>query len=61
MGEIEVEEVIHGDFAEAFGRINSQAVVTPGTSGAFAVDETVHVELLALLGGMTESAEGETE
>lgn len=59
--EIEVEEVIHGDFAEAFGRIDSQAAVIPGTSGAFTVSESIHVELLAMLGGMTESAEGEIE
>ena len=59
--EIEVEEVIHGDFAEAFGRIDSEAVVTPGTSGAFAVSETVHLELMAMISGMTESAEGEIE
>ena len=61
MGEIEVEEVIHGDFAEMFGRIDSEASVVLGTSDSFAVSETVHVELLALLGGMTESAEGEIE
>ena len=61
MGEIEVEEVIHGDLAEMFGRIDSEARVIPGTSGAFAVNETVHLELLSLLGGMTESAEGEIE
>ena len=59
LGEIEVEEVIHGELAEMFGRIDSDAAVIPGTSGAFAVNETVHVELLAMLGGMTESAEGE--
>ena len=59
--EIEVEEVIHGDFAEMFGRIDSEASVVLGTSDSFAVSETVHVELLALLGGMTESAEGEIE
>ena len=59
--EIEVEEVIHGDLAEMIGRIDSEARVIPGTSGAFAVNETVHVELLSLLGGMTENAEGEIE
>ena len=59
--EIEVEEVIHGDLAEMFGRIDSEAVVIPGTSGAFSVNETVHLELMAMISGMTESVEGETE
>ena len=59
--EIEVEEVIHGELAEMIGRIDSEAVVTPGTSGAFAVNETVHLELMAMISGMTESVEGETE
>lgn len=59
--EIEVEEVIHGELAEAFGRIDSQAAVIPGTSEAFAVSETVHLELMAMISGMTESVEGETE
>ena len=59
--EIEVEEVIHGDLAEMFGRIDSESVVTHGTSGAFAVNETVHLELMAMISGMTESVEGETE
>ena len=59
--EIEVEEVIHGDLAEMFGRIDSEAVVIPGTSGAFSVNETVHLELMAMISGMTESVEGEAE
>ena len=61
MGEIEVEEVIHGELAEMIGRIDSEAVAAPGTSGAFAVSETVHFELMAMISGMTESAEGEIE
>ena len=61
MGEIEVEEVIHGELAEMLGRIDSEAVATPGTSGAFAVNETVHLELMAMISGMTENAEGEIE
>ena len=61
MGEIEVEEVIHGELAEIIGRIDSEAVAAPGTSGAFAVSETVHFELMAMISGMTESAEGEIE
>ena len=59
--EIDVEEVIHGELAEMIGRIDSQAVVTPGTSGSFAVADSVHLELTAMLGKMTESAEGEIE
>lgn len=59
--EIEVEEVIHGELAEMIGRIDSEARVITGTSGAFAVNETVHLELMAMISGMTESVEGETE
>ena len=59
--EIEVEEVIHGELAEMIGRIDSQVVAAPGTSGSFAVSETVHLELMNLLGTMTERAEGEIE
>ena len=59
--EIDVEEVIHGELAEMIGRIDSQAVVTPGTSGSFAVADSVHLELTAMLGKMMESAEGEIE
>ena len=59
--EIEVEEVIHGELAEMIGRIDSEAGLYPGTSGAFAVDETVRIELMAMFGSMTESVEGESE
>lgn len=59
--EIEVEEVIHGELAEMFGRIDSEARVTLGTSGSFSISEPIRLELTALLGGMTENAEGETE
>ena len=59
--EIEVEEVIHGELVEIIGRIDTNATATPGTSGAFAVNETVHLELMAMISGMTESAEGEIE
>lgn len=59
--EIDVGEVIHGELAEMIGRIDSQAVVTPGTSGGFAVADSVHLELTAMLGKMTESVEGEIE
>jgi hypothetical protein len=60
MGEIEVEEVIHGELAEMIGRIDVQALVNPGTSGAFTVNEPVHLELMSMLGGITEDVEGET-
>ena len=59
--EIEVEEVIHGELVEIIGRIDTNATATPGTSGAFAVNETVHLELMSMISGMTESAEGEIE
>ena len=59
--EIDVEEVIHGELAAIIGRIDSEANVIPGTSDGFAVNETVHLELTALLGGMAESVEGEIE
>jgi len=59
--EIEVEEVIHGELAEMISRIDSEAGLYPGTSGAFAVDETVRIELMAMFGGMMESVEGESE
>ena len=59
--EIEVEEVIHGELVEIIGRIDTNATATPGTSGAFAVNETVHLELMAMISGMTESVEGEIE
>ena len=59
--EIEVEEVIHGELAEMIGRIDSEVIAIPGTSGSFAVADSVHLELTAMLGKMTESAEGEIE
>ena len=59
--EIEIEEVIHGELAAMIGRIDSEAGLYPGTSGAFAVDETVHIELVEMFGGMMESVEGESE
>ena len=59
--EIEVEEVIHGELAEMIGRIDSEVIAIPGTSGGFAVSETVHLELMDLLGGIMERAEGEIE
>ena len=59
--EIEIEEVIHGELAAMIGRIDSEAGLYPGTRGAFAVDETVHIELVEMFGGMMESVEGESE
>ena len=59
--EIDVEEVIHGELAEMIGRIDSEVIAIPGTSGSFAVADSVHLELTAMLGKMTESVEGEIE
>lgn len=59
--EIEVEEVIHGELAEMIGRIDTNVAVIPGTGGSFTVSEPVHLELMAMFGGMTESTEGVIE
>jgi hypothetical protein len=57
--EIEVEELVHGELAEMIGRIDSAAVVRPGTNASFEASDTVRLEFLPLFGGMTECVEGE--
>ena len=59
--EINVEEVIHGELAAIIGRIDSEAALIPGSSGAFEVSETMRLELTALFDGIRESVEGEIE
>ncbi len=59
--EISVEEVIHGELAAMIGRIDSEANVIPGTSGGFAVSETVRLELTPLFNGIRESVEGDID
>ena len=59
--EINVEEVIHGELAAIIGRIDSEAALIPGSSGAFEVTETMRLELTALFNGIRESVEGEIE
>ena len=59
--EIEVEDVVHGELAEMLGRIDSEAEVYPGTSGSYEASDTVQLELTAILGGITERVEGESE
>ena len=59
--EIIVEEVIHGDLAEAIGGITGRASATILGSGAFGVTEEVRLELAAMFGAIEENAGGETE
>ena len=59
--EISVEEVIHGELAEAIGSMNAQAIATIGTSGTFEITEAVKVELSAIIGTISENAGGESE
>jgi len=59
--EITLEEAIQCDLAAAIGSMNTNAVITIGTSGSFEITEAVGVELLAIIGGITENAGGESE
>lgn len=58
--EIVVEEVIHGELAEAIGRIGAEASVSTGTSSAFGVTEPVRLELAEMFGNISENAGGES-
>ena len=59
--EISVEEVIHGDLAQAIGSMTGRASATVLGSGAFGVTEEVRLELAAMFGAITENAGGDTE
>ena len=59
--EITLEEAIQCDLAAAIGSMNTNAVITIGTSGSFEITEAVGVELSAIIGGITENAGGESE
>ena len=59
--EITLEEAIQCDLAAAIGCMNTNAVITIGTSGSFEITEAVGVELSAIIGGITENAGGESE
>ena len=59
--EISVEEVIHGDLAQAIGGMTGRASATILGSGAFGVSEEVRLELTAMFGALTENAGGDTE
>lgn len=58
--EIVVEEVIHGELAGVIGRINAEASVSTGTSGAFVITEPVRLELTGMFGDISENAGGES-
>ena len=59
--EIAVEDLIRCDLAEMIGGITTEANTAFGTSDACEINERVHLELTAMLGALTENAEGETE
>lgn len=59
--EIIVEEVIHGDLAEAIGSMTGQASATILGSGAFGVTQEVRLELAEMFGAIGENAGGEIE
>ena len=59
--EITVDTVVHGELAEAIGGITESATAIRGTAGAFEITDALRVELTALLGAITENAEGESE
>ena len=59
--EITLEEAIQCDLAAAIGSMNTNAVITIGTSGSFEITEAVGVELSAIIGGITENTGGESE
>lgn len=61
VGEITVEDVVHGSLAAAIGTIIPLAATADITPDAHEETEAVRLELAALFGGLTENAEGESE
>ena len=59
--EITLEEAIQCDLAVAIGSMNTNAVITIGTSGSFEITEGVRVDLSAIIGSISENAGGESE
>lgn len=59
--EINVEEVVHGDLAEAIGSVTGRASAEHMGSGAFGITEAVRLELAAMFGVISENAGGESE
>ncbi len=59
--EITVETFVHGELAAIIGDISAQAAAATGTTENCEITDPIRLELTALLGGIAENAEGETE